>query len=101
MAHAGGEVDGEGVDAGCGDGGAGEGGVGVEHGGVGRREVFGEVGQDRCEAVVFVEAGKGAGGELGLIGQSGFVNSVELDPILKVGCEGKGREGKGKFDAAS
>lgn len=63
VAHAEGKVRGEGVDGGGGDGGA-EGGVGVGDVCVGRGEVFGEVGEDGGEAVVFVEAGEGAGGEL-------------------------------------
>ena len=54
---------GEGVDGGGGDGGAagGEGGIGVGEVGVGGGEGFGEMGEDRGEAVVFVEAGEGAG----------------------------------------
>lgn len=69
VAHAEGEVHGEGVDGCGGDGGA-EGGVGVGDVCVGRGEVFGEVGEDGGEAVVFVEAGEGASGELeGGLGQ--------------------------------
>ena len=63
VSHAEWEVGGEVVDAGGGDGGA-EGGVGVGDVGVGRSEIFGKVGEDWSEAVVFVEAGEGAGGEL-------------------------------------
>lgn len=63
VAHAEGEVRGEGVD-GCGGDGGVEGGVRVRGVCVRRGEVFGEVGEDGGEAVVFVEAGEGARGEL-------------------------------------
>jgi len=53
---------GERVDAGCADGGeAVDGGVRGGVGCVGRGEGLGEVGEDGGEAVVFVEAGEGAG----------------------------------------
>ena len=68
VVHAEGEVGGEGVDGGSGDGPAGEGGVSVGEGGVGGEEGFGEVREDRAEAVVFVEAGEGAAGQLDLGG---------------------------------
>ena len=64
VAHAEGEVGGEGVDGGGVYGCGGEGAVGVGEGGVGGGEVFGEVVEDGGEAVVFVEAGEGARGEL-------------------------------------
>ena len=63
VAHAGGEVRGEGVDAGGGDGRP-ERSVAVGNVGVGRGEVFGQMRQDRGEAVVFVEAGQRARSEL-------------------------------------
>ena len=64
VAHAEGEVRGEGIDGGGGGGGAGEEAVGVGEGGGGGGEGFGEVVEDGGEAVVFVEAGEGAGREL-------------------------------------
>ena len=70
MLHAEGEVLGEVVDVGGVDGGAGEGGVRIGEGAVGGGEVFGEVVEDRGEAVVFVEAWQGAGGEV-----EGFVDA--------------------------
>lgn len=60
--HAEGEVLGEGVDGGVVYGGeAVDVGVGGGVGGVGGVEGVGEVGEDGGEAVVFVEAGEGAG----------------------------------------
>jgi len=65
VAHAEGEVLGQCVDAVCGDGGETvDVGVGGGVGGVGRCEGLGEVGEDGGEAVVFVEAGEGAGCQL-------------------------------------
>ena len=66
--HAEGEVAGrdEGVDRRVAEGrvGAEEGGVRGGGGGVGRGEVLGQVGEDRGQAVVFVEAREGPGGLL-------------------------------------
>jgi hypothetical protein len=57
--HAEREGGGKGVDVAGGDVGAGEGGGGAGVVCVGGGEVLGEVGQDGCEAVIFVEAGEG------------------------------------------